>query len=195
MQLEPMPRRKLLKWGVFGVVALGSATTFMLGDRGGDERAAGESLSLLVFNRDHAQTLLAMLQMVLPSSHVTNAALHNQVLSRIDEEFYFVDGKIQADFCLALDVLEYLPILFGHFSRFSKLSRVDRDEFLARMQNTRSDTFRAVINNCRLFPLYVYYGLEVSWQTIGYDGPFSRIKPVVSEQRQFYADLVKGKGV
>lgn len=56
MQLEPMPRRKLLKLGVFGVVALGSATAFMLGDRGGDERAAGESPSLLVFNRDHAQT-------------------------------------------------------------------------------------------------------------------------------------------
>ena len=191
MQLEPMPRRRLLKFGALGVVALGSAATFMMAGREPAEYDAGEYGRLLVFNNDHAQTYLAMSQAVLPTSRVADRALHLQVLSRSDEELYFVDSKIREDFCMALDVLEYLPVLFGHFSRFSNLQLTERHAFLSSMQNTSSDTFRAVLHNSRLLPLYIYYGLESSWDAIGYDGAFSGIKPLVSKQRQYYADKVR----
>ena len=195
MQLEPIPRRKLLKIGALSAVALGSATALMMGGRGAGKLTLAEYPQLLVLSKDNARTLLAMVQVVLPRSHVANVALHHQVLSRIDEESFFIDSKIQQDFCLALDVLEYLPVVFGKFSRFSHLSLVEREAFLSAMHGTRIDTLRAVVNNCRLLPLYVYYGLEASWASIGYDGAFSKIKPLVSEQRHYYAERVKSKSV
>lgn len=195
MQLEPIPRRKLLKLGAISAVALGSAAAFMFSGGGVGERTTSEYPPLLVLSKGNSQTLLAMVEVVLPGSQVANGALQRQVLSRIDEEFYFIDAKIQDDFCLALDALEYLPIVFGKFSRFSKLSYAEREVFLSEMQKTGIETVRAVVNNCRLVPLYIYYGMEESWAAISYDGAFSRIKPLVSEQRLYYAEQVKRKSV
>ena len=195
MQLEPIPRRKLLKLGAFGAVALGAATALMFGNGDTDELATSEYPTLLVLSKDNAKTLLAMLQVVLPRSRVADDVLRLQVLSRIDEEFYFIDDKIKEDFCLALDVLEYLPIVAGQLSRFSKLSLSEREVFLTAMHTTRIDILRAIVNNCRLASLYVFYGLEQSWESIGYDGAFSKAKPLVSGQRQYYAEQVKRKSV
>jgi hypothetical protein len=187
MQMEPIPRRRLLQWGAFGALALGTATTFMYARKDSPGEDLGDYGQLLVLSNSNALTLLAMIQIVLPESRWSDTDLHRQVISRIDEEFYFVDSKIQDDLRLALNVLEYLPVLFGDFSRFSKLGRAQRQAFLSAMQTTRSDTFRAVLHNCRLVPLYTYYGLESSWESIGYDGSFSRLTPLVSEQREYYA--------
>ena len=195
MQLEPMPRRRLLKLGAFSLVALGSAATFVFVRGESVEYDSAEHGRLLVLSDNNASTLLAMTQAVLPPSRATDRALHQQVISRIDEELYFVDKKIREDFCLALDVLEYLPLMSAHFSPLSKLSLVERKDYLASMQGTRSDIVRAVLHNTRLLPLYVYYGLEPSWQEIGYDGPFARMEPLMSEQRQHYADKVGSKQV
>ena len=195
MQLEPIPRRKLLKFGAFGAVALGSAGAFMFTGGQPTKYDAGKYGRLLVFSNDNAQTALAMTRVVLPTSRLTDDALHHQVISRMDEELYFVDSKIREDFCMALDVLEYLPVLYGHFSRFSRLTLPERQAFLSGMQDTRSDMVRAVVHNCRVLPLYIYYGLESSWDAIGYDGAFASVEPLMSTQRQYYADKVRGKSV
>ena len=195
MQLKPIPRRRLLKFGALGVVALGTAGGLMFAGGKSVEYDADKHGRLLVFNNDQASTLLAISQAVLPGSTHADGAIHHKVLSRIDEEFYFINAKTREDFCLALDVLEYLPVVYGHFARFSRLSLSERQDFLSGMQDTRSDLLRAVIHNCRLVPLYIYYGLEASWDAIGYDGAYARLEPVMSEQRQYYADKVRSKSV
>jgi hypothetical protein len=37
-----------------------------------------------------------------------------------------------------------------------------------------------------------YYGHRATWRATGYDGPFSRIEPILSEQRIYFAALKKG---
>ncbi|MDF1630604.1 MAG: hypothetical protein P1U78_12485 [Alcanivoracaceae bacterium] len=182
-----------MKLAALGAVALGSAATFVFVGGRSEVYDAGKHGRLLVLKKSNAETLLAMIQAILPQAKAADEPLHLQVMARIDEELYFVDKKIREDFCLALDVLEFLPTVLGEFSRFSTLGLSERQQFLSTTKNTRNDIVRAVIHNCRSLPMYIYYGLETSWQDIGYDGSFSKMTPLMSEQRRYYAEKVKGK--
>ena len=92
-----------------------------------------------------------------------------------------------------LDVMEYLPIAYGEFSRFSRMTPPQRLDFLNGLSYTGNDTIRAVVNNCRMISYNMYYGHESTWAAIGYDGAFSKVPQKLGEQRRHYANLVGGK--
>lgn len=188
MQLEPIPRRSFLKLsmaaGALAVTTLNGCTQWLGVTSEPLQTSYGR---LLVLNETQAKVMHAFAEAVLPQGDAFPSVVEAEVIQRLDEELYFVAANISADVKTVIDVLEWLPVFYGSFSRFSTLDSAKRIDFLNRSKETNSDIVRAVINNCRMLCFNMYYGHESSWAAIGYDGPFSQVEPRLSEQRQHYA--------
>lgn len=113
-----------------------------------------------------------------------------EVVNRLDEEMYFVSDGISGDLKAALYLMEMLPLVNGHASRFSRLTTAERRRFLTVASDTQDDTVRAVIANLSSTMRWYYYGHPSTWKAIGYDGPFMNLPEKISEQRLFYAEQV-----
>lgn len=199
MLKHKLPRRRLLKLFVksgslLGAGLLGSQMSGC-GDRASPHSGQGDVYktgfgNLLVLNQDRASALYAFAEACVPNSR--DQIRQAQVLPRIDEELYFVSTQIREDFLLALDVLEYLPLVYGFFSRFTRLNLPERERFLRGLQNTRINTVSAVISACRMAVMMMYYGHDSTWNDIHYDGTFARLPQIESAQRAHYRRLTKG---
>lgn len=196
MQLEPLPRRKFLKLGLMaGGVAVATLN--------GCASAVGSAIkvrrtpygNLLVLNEDQARVFHGFVEAVIPKGEEFPDADEAEVVPRLDEELYFISSHIVDDMKLVLDALEWMPMAYGYFSRFSRLSPEKRLEFLNGTKDTGFDTVRAVINNCRLVGFYLYYGHESTWAAIGYDGTFAGGPQKLSAQRRHYAELAQAEPV
>lgn len=147
------------------------------------------------FSESETKTVAAFSEVVLP---ITEPGMPNleeaNVMRRLDEELYFVSEEIQEDFHSAVMVLEYIPLLYGHFSFFSNLTLVKRENLLSTLAETDSDILRAVVGNLKLLVCLVYYGHKSTWNSISYPGPFANPPEKWSEARIHYQNLVKGNG-
>ena len=201
--LTPLPRRRFLKFATTAPLALTpivlTGCSFLRQSKEeasiSNENIDNENIektrfgNLLSFKTDEADILFAFAEGCLTLG--AESILTAKVIPRLDEEFYFVSSYIKDDFRLALSVIEYLPIVYGKFSRFSKLNVPDRTNFLDARKDTSSETIRAVIHNLRMAVMLTYYGHESTWQSIQYDGPFARIPQQKSLQRRHYQNLTK----
>jgi len=191
MQLEPLPRRSFLKLGLMtgavAVAVLNGCTDAVTSFSGARRTPYG---TLLILDEEQARTMEAFAETVVPSAKDFPSAREARVVQRLDEELFFVSGNIAADVKTVLDVLEWMPVAYGYFSRFSRLSPDKRLAFLNGTKNTGSATVRAVIHNCRMICFNLYYGHQSTWAAIGYDGPFSGIPEQLGEQRRYYAELI-----
>lgn len=113
-----------------------------------------------------------------------------QVVTRLDEEMFFVNDGISSDLRAAFYLLEALPLASGQMSRFSRLTVDERRQFLIDASDTKDDTIRTVIAGLSGMLRWYYYGHPSTWQAIGYDGPFMGLPEKHSEQRLLYARLV-----
>lgn len=183
-------RRKFLKYTLLGLGAaagLGAAGVGVFLTN----RYATNYGKLLVFNGHLTDILHTFAEAALPVRAGFPTIEEAEVVRRADEEFYFIDPDITADFKAALYLIEALPISLGYFSRFSRLDRSERVAFLEKMQNTENDLVRVAIANARMVVRLMYYGHSSTWKAIGYDGPFANVPEVVSSQRKHYASLVR----
>jgi len=207
MLSQPLPRRRLLTLFVKSSLWLtATATSTQLvgcdSDLPGKQKPSDseESLhvhdtkfgKLLVIDQSRAQVLFAFAEVCV--SNAREAISRARVIQRLDEELYFVSASIRDDFLLALDALEYLPIVYGRFSRFSKMNLADREALLTSLQQTRINAVSAVLNACRMAVMMMYYGHESTWAGINYDGTFSRAPQILSLQRQQYQQLTRSSG-
>lgn len=192
MNITPIPRRSFLKLSLAaasvstGLIASGCSffeTT--------KEKNITSFGTLLVLNQQEADILFSFAFVTLPLDTNFPNIIQSQVINRLDEELFFVSDFIAENLKEAIGLLEYLPMLYGYFSRFSKLSYQQRLDFLQSAQQTTSTTVRAITNNCRLLIFTMYYGHESSWNAIKYDGPFSKTPQKSSLQRDFYMQQVK----
>lgn len=200
MLSQPLPRRRLLKLFTKSSALLVPAASIQLlacSSESSDNKAQPGPYpttfgKLLVLDQNRAQVLFAFAEACVPN---TNGEIKRaRVMHRIDEELYFVSGDIREDFLLALDVMQYLPMVYGYFSRFSKLTLADRNALLRALQQTRLDTVSAVLNACRMAVMMMYYGHESTWAPIQYDGTFSRAPQIHSLQRRRYQQLTQASG-
>lgn len=150
---------------------------------------------MLEFNRAEARTWCALAEAILPMGQGFPSVEDSGVLIRLDEEVYFTSEDAQSDIHAALQVLEYLPLLYGYFTRFSGLAVSERVNVLQLAQNSRFDIPRAVSSSLRLMLQLFYFGSKPTWKSMGYDGPFAGIGENLSEQRIFYARLRKERQV
>jgi len=150
---------------------------------------------LLSFDKSTAYIVLALAGAVIPLGNGYATIEQTQVLRRFDEELFFLSSDVRDDLLTALKALEYLPLTYGYFSRFSKLSLPDRQRVLRQGFTSNFDLVRAVTSSLRLIVQFFYFGHEASWARIAYDGPFSGIAPIMSEQRLFYQDAIQENNV
>ncbi|EMJ81913.1 hypothetical protein LEP1GSC016_3817 [Leptospira borgpetersenii serovar Hardjo-bovis str. Sponselee] len=101
-----------------------------------------------------------------------------------------MDPNISDDFRSLIFILEYLPLIKGYRSRFSRLSEENRKNFLLSQETTESDTIRAALANLKLPVYLVYYGHESSFEAISYDGPFGNPPERLSESRIYYKKIL-----
>lgn len=183
-----IPRRRLLKLAVASPIAISAATQVACGfiKTNSDDVSHTRFGTLLTFSEEQANTLFAFSEACLALE--PDAIVDARVVPRLDEEFYFVSAFIRSDFKLALNVMEYLPIVYGSFSRFSKMTTAHSESFLEKFSHTSSDTVRAVIHNLRMAVMLAFYGHESSWSAIHYEGAFSNTPAQLSLQRQHYQD-------
>lgn len=191
MQLEPLPRRSFLKLGLMtgaaAVAAINGCTSAV-------ELISGPRVTpygtLLVLDEGQARTMNSFAEAIVPRGEGFPSVVDAEVVQRLDEELFFISSDIAGDVKMVLDVLEWLPMAYGYFSRFSRLSLEKRLKFLNGTKDTASDTVRAVINNGHMICFNLYYGHESTWAAIGYDGPFSGIPEQLGAQRRYYAELI-----
>lgn len=158
-----------------------------------EARAMGRGANrCLSFDASQAATLAALIGAVVPTTPGFPSAEDAEVLDRFDEETYFVSDEVRDDIRTAIDVLEYLPLLYGHFSRFSHLAVDERQRVLEAAAQSRFAVPRAVAGSLRMMAHLFYYGHRATWHATGFDGPFARLEPKLSEQRIHFAALKKG---
>ena len=149
---------------------------------------------LLVLSLGQATTLAAVAEAVIPTQSGFPTVAQARVVQRMDEELWLSDTSIQDDMGAALIVMEWLPLAYGQFSRFSKLDLPARRAVLTRAMESGVETLRAVGTNLKLVSHFMYFGHAATWNAIGYDGPFQKIPPIISSQRKAYALKVQQGG-
>lgn len=142
--------------------------------------------ALLVFSATQARTLQAFAEAVLPAAQGWPSVAEVEMLRRFDEELFFVDEAIRQDVAAALDVLEWLPLVRGHLSRFSELPVARRAGVIEGMMTSRLEILQAIANNLKVVCQFFYYAHPATWPSIGYEGTFAGIEPKESEQRRYY---------
>lgn len=187
----PLPRRRFIKIAVSGFAAgtvLSQAGCSMFGAETKDTVYQTPLGPLLRLDAEEAVIIQRFAEAALLVD--PEAIVQAEVVARIDEELYFVGESVRSDFKLALSAMQYLPMVYGEFSRFTVMSLDDRRSFITALQDTRSETVRAIVNSIRMAVMLTYYGHSSSWEAISYDGPFAKIAPMDSEQRQYYRERV-----
>ncbi|AKU21020.1 hypothetical protein [Massilia sp. NR 4-1] len=182
-------KRRFLKIALLGLggtvaAATGGAAYLTMTHRHRDRYG-----KLLVLDDHCADIVHALAEASVPVGVAFPTIEQAEVLTRFDEELFFVNEGIGSDLRSAFYLLEFLPLAKGYASRFSRLPVAARRKFLAEACDTRDDTVRAVIFNLPATMRWYYYGHPSSWKAIGYDGPFMNLPEKRSEQRVLYAKL------
>jgi len=154
--------------------------------------ATSGPLRLLVLSPSQATTLAALAQAVVPSQPGFPNVAQAQVVQRLDEELWLSNSSIQDDLRAALGALEWMPLAYGHFTRFSRLATFEQQALIQRWMESRFDLVRAIATNLKLVAHFMYFGHPSTWGAIGYDGPFQKLQPILSEQRKAYAQRIAG---
>ncbi|MBM9576625.1 hypothetical protein JWG45_05595 [Leptospira sp. 201903070] len=181
---EKISRRKLFGFGLGGLLSVGIGALLC---RRSYSVAAPKTL---FFSESEAQFLQAYSQTLLPPENGFPDIQKAEVVRRLDEEFFFVDSAITDDFKSLILILEFLPLVSGYWSRFSRLSEEDRAEFLRSKETTNSDTVRAALANLKMPVFLMYYGHESAFKAISYDGPFANPPEKLSESRIYYKKML-----
>ncbi|PJZ54436.1 hypothetical protein [Leptospira adleri] len=181
---EKISRRKLFGFGLGGLLSIVIGTLLCR------RSYSGSVPKTLFFSESEAEFLQAYAQTLLPSEKGFPDIEKAEVVRRLDEEFFFVDPGITDDFKSLILILEYLPLVSGYWSRFSRLDEKDRNEFLSSQETTDSDLIRAALANLKMPIFLMYYGHESSFKAISYDGPFSDPPEKLSESRIYYRKIL-----
>ncbi|AYY57215.1 hypothetical protein KTE64_28945 [Burkholderia multivorans] len=183
-------RRKFLKIALIGVGGTIAAATAGVGYLTLTNRFRERYGKLLVFDGHLADVVHALAEASVPDAPGFPSVEQAEVVTRMDEEMFFVNDKISSDVKAGLYLLDMLPLAHGHLSRLSRMSVSERRAFLSRASHTHDDTVRVVISNLSGMMRWYYYGHPSTWKAIGYDGPFMNLPEKRSEQRVLYAQLV-----
>ncbi len=191
---QPLPRRRFLKlFATAGAVATAASLAFKMGGTSDSEQLhithSEQFGSLLAFNEAQANTLYALAQTFV--SNPINTSQFIALVKRLDEEMHFVPQDISDNFKLALDFLEYLPMAYGQFSRLSRMPIQARTAFIVPLQGSSIEAVRLAVSGCRMLVFICYYSQDASWDSIGYDGPHSKIPEKLSPQRLHYQALTQ----
>lgn len=163
-------RRQLLQVGLGGAVALavgggllrwlGSGYTLVPGDA-----AVGLSVKQLTVAR-------ALVETITPAGDGWPSGLELGLHQRIDEQIWAADPAMADDLRAALELIEHVPPLLGHFGRFSALGLEQRREVFDALLRSRRDLFVQIALGFKQLVQLCYFADERVWPHIAYDGPW-----------------------
>ena len=113
----------------------------------------------------------ALVEALLPGGGGLPRGLDLGITQRVDEEVWAAEPAVAAQLKQALQLLEHLPLAFGRVSRFTSLSRREREDVFAEMLRSDRDTVRQVAITFRQMLHLLYYGDRLTWSAMRYDGP------------------------
>jgi hypothetical protein len=183
-------KRRFLKYSLLGVGAVAAVAAGGAGYLTLTNRYRERYGKLLVLDGHLADIVHALAEACVPDRPGFPSVEQAEVVTRLDEEMFFVGDGISGDMKAALYLLEMLPLGKGYASRLSRMAVPERRKFLTEASDTQDDTIRAVVFNLAATMRWYYYGHPSTWKAIGYDGPFMNLPEQRSEQRVFYAALV-----
>ncbi len=144
---------------------------------------------LLLPSASEADVMYAFADAILPSGNGWPTIDQTQLIQRADEELFFLEPANSSDFKALLMLIEILPVKAGYLSRFTRMPKQDRLAFLRESAMTDEPLTNVAVNAPRSMLTYLYYGHELTWPKVGYDGPFGNIPQRLGEQRLYYRNL------
>ncbi|BEP57063.1 MULTISPECIES: hypothetical protein [unclassified Variovorax] len=184
-------KRRFLKLALIGVGGAVAVAGGGVGYLTQTHRYRGRYGKLLALDDHHADIVHALAEACTPDRPGFPTVEQTEIVARLDEELFFVSDGICSEMKAALYLIEMLPLVSGHVSRLSCMPVAERRAFLAKASETRNDTVRVAVSSLAAAMRWYYYGHPASWNAIGYDGPFMQLPEQHSEQRVFYAELLK----
>lgn len=182
MNSTKITRKKFILTAVLGSFLIGIVASVL---------RATQKTTRLFLSRQTEETLSRFAEAILPNDPGFPDFKEAEVTTRLDEELFFVDSSISGDFDSAIWILEFLPITFGYWSRFSKLQREDAKKFIHAGLQSETELVRNIVSSVRMVIMLVYYGHRSTWNQIGYDGPFGNFPEKLSESRIYYKAQVR----
>ncbi|MCC5816739.1 MAG: hypothetical protein JJT78_18460 [Leptospira sp.] len=155
---------------------------------------ASNHKKFLILSPSNIRTLEKFMEAILPDTDSMPNAQQASVARRLDEELYFVDESISADFCDALMFVEWYPLFSDiptSWKKFSNLSLAERKLIIQETCQNKSGIVRSAFSNIRMIGYLMYYGNPTTWSGIGYDGPFGGFPEKDSEQRAHYREVIQ----
>lgn len=165
-------RRRFLRWGLGGAVAVGLGGVLAWRTTGYDVPAS-IAARLRSLNAKEYLVVEAAAARILrsdrpgdPSAADVEAALF------IDGFVASLDPAQRADLRRLLHLLENaLPLTAGHVSRFTRLEGPAQDEVLTAMMESPIGLVRGAFDSLKSLSVMAYYRDPRTWPQIGYDGP------------------------
>lgn len=172
-------RRQLIQVGIGGAVALALGGGLLRWVGSGYALRPGEvALGLSVKQLCVARALVEALA---PGGDGFPSGLELGIQQRVDEQVWAADDGTAADLRAALELIEHVPPLLGHFGRFSSLELRARQQVFEQLLRSRRDLFVQVAVAFKQLVQLCYYTDARVWPHIGYDGPWVKeAKPPAS---------------
>lgn len=188
--MRGISRRRLIQVGVGGAAVLalsgGVLSWLSLGySLEPGEVAIGFSVKQFCIARSVVDTIL-------PQGRGQKSGVELGVPQRMDEQAWASDPGIRADLKAALELIEHVPPLYGHFGRLTSLARADREDVLRAMLRSSQDVFVRTATAIKELTYLCYYTEDATWPALGYDGPWVKT-PRPPESAERYAALLTAR--
>ena len=173
-------RRRFLKTGVLGALAL-SGASFV----GRSARASEQSAGSYAFFRgtDIAlarAVLTSFVEAGLPKDPAARAAAIDEALAVADRYFSSFSPAVQADALQAFDLLNSWLVrrwIAGVRAPWESASTQEVNAFLEGFRTSRLDTLRQIYRLLEGMATVGWYGRPASWPQLGYPGPVQIARP------------------
>jgi hypothetical protein len=184
-------RRRFIALGISGTHALAVSGGLFRWLRAGYVLAPGEvAIALSAKELCVARSLVDALA---PGGEGWPGGVALGLHQRVDEQVWAADTDMARDLRAALQLLEHVPPLLGHYGRFSSLSREARVDVFERLLDSHRDVLAQVAVGLKQLVQMLYYAEDAVWPHIGYDGPWiQERKP--PDSALAYAEIFRQRG-
>lgn len=187
--MNPLRRRRFLKLGIGGAVALvvggGALHYFVLGYASLlDPTDRPTALSTKEF-----AIVKALVRALVPGDGPLPSGDSLEIAQRVDEELWAASVEMRQELKAGLQLFEHGTVLHGMGTRFTALDPAMQRAYVALLLDGGNDTLRQITSGLRQLVHLYYWGHPATWKAIGYDGPWVG-KPVPPDSHVAYRKLI-----
>jgi hypothetical protein len=170
---RPLGRRRLLRWGLGGALALGLGGLFAW-NTSGYRVAPGVTRRLRALTPKEYLVVSAAAARILRSERAEDPTADDVEAALFVDDFVArLDDANRTDLKRLLHLLEHaLPPTIGRVSRFTRLDGPGQDAVLGAMMTSSVGLLRGAFDSLKGLCAMAYWRDPRTWAAIGYDGPW-----------------------